>query len=513
MYPSIQQSPTAMNGTQGRQSGVSPNFDGSGFPFLSPGAVSHDSGLTFDDYNNNSRFRELQTELRSLLFTGAQSAGASREESPEAEQGYGPGQRDTRQPGTRMNLYDLLRNSSDQIPVQTKIQYLHGWATECAPWLDMFDQSRHFGLTVPVLAQSSQAVLSAMLAVAARQQERKRGAKGASLDSLEFYSQAISSLTMTFKAREPDVLTTACLLCVLEMMSANPRDWRRHLDGCAALFQASGVNGFCGGFDQAIFWCYARMDLCEAIIADQTESTVLPIDKWVVLPQLTSPMSISNTFDTQSLISDGFLEQGRAIPDMHANYAVYLCAKACDLLSRRTRYLEMGDENGCDEKHFERGWLQHWNELQLWYNQRPPEMIAARVVAGTDETHQFPQIFFSHWAAISSNQLFHTACILLMNSKPNSVNLHSTNLRDPQHASNLWHARQVVGISATNPHPGCLNNAIQPLYVAGRLFSHSEEQRQVVKLLNHIEQASGWGSRWRIADLEAEWGLPRGSFS
>jgi len=45
------------------------------------------------------------------------------------------------------------------------------------------------------------------------------------------------------------------------------------------LFEAFNVNDFSGGLLQAVFWCYARMDLCDALIAGNAESTVLPIDR------------------------------------------------------------------------------------------------------------------------------------------------------------------------------------------------------------------------------------------
>lgn len=518
MFSATSQSPEAVRGGHHASIIGIPN-DLSTSPnnqFVSPGAVSHDSTFTHDDYFNSSRYQELQTELRDLLFTGVQTAEASYGESTSGVAGDRPqSSRDFAHDSGQLNLYDQLRSISPHISMQAKLDYLHNWMDECAPWLDMFDQSRHFGLQVTVLAQRSPAVLSALLAVAARQRERRRGLKGASLDSLEFYSQAINSLTTRLKVHEPEVLTTACLLCVLEMLSANPRDWRRHLDGCAALFQTTGVNGFSGGLMQAVFWCYARMDLIEAMIAEQTESTVLPIDKWVILPATSSPMSISRTLNSATTtISETFLQQGRLVPDMHANYAVYLSGKVCDLLTRRTRYLEMGDNNGCNERQFDLEWTLHWNELQLWFDQRPPQLIAAQTPETPDpnQQQQFPHIFFSHWAAISSNQLCHTSCILLLNSKPSTKVLVPSTLKNPRHTSKLWHARQVVGISATNPHPGCLNNAIQPLYIAGRLFTHRDEQRVVVRLLDHIEAASGWGSRWRIADLEVEWGYARGTF-
>jgi hypothetical protein len=35
--------------------------------------------------------------------------------------------------------------------------------------------------------------------------------------------------------------------------------WRRHLDGSASLILSLGINGFSGGLEQALFWCFARM--------------------------------------------------------------------------------------------------------------------------------------------------------------------------------------------------------------------------------------------------------------
>ena len=130
--------------------------------------------------------------------------------------------------------------------------------------LDMFDSSRAFGLQVPLLAQKSPALLCAILAISARQMERKQAANGTStphksFDSLELYQESIRLLTPLLEAHDPAVITIFVILCCLEMMSASARDWRRHLEGCAALFDAFQVHGFCGGLLQAVFWCHARM--------------------------------------------------------------------------------------------------------------------------------------------------------------------------------------------------------------------------------------------------------------
>lgn len=54
-----------------------------------------------------------------------------------------------------------------------------------------------------------------------------------------------------------EVLTTRLSLT----KPGNPKEWRRHLDGCAYLIQAAGINGFSGNEEQALFWCFARMGM------------------------------------------------------------------------------------------------------------------------------------------------------------------------------------------------------------------------------------------------------------
>jgi hypothetical protein len=182
---------------------------------------------------------------------------------------------------------------------------------------------------------------------------------------------------------------------------------------------------------------------------------------------------------------------------MHANYAVYLCSKACDLVADRTKYTELGEDNGCTSQAFQDRWLWIWDELQRWLADRPPEMMPLQMI----DAKPFPRILFTHWAAISSNQLHHTACILLLNAKPSTIALQSIPC-----ASAMWHAKRICGISLTNPHQGCLNNSIQPLWLAGSLLSHKSEHSSVVKLIRDIEAKTGWGVCWRIRDLEDAWG-------
>lgn len=224
-------------------------------------------------------------------------------------------------------------------------------------------------------------------------------------------------------------------------------------------------------------------DLCGALISDGTESTMLKMESWV--PPGTREEDVGDLF------------RATKSPDMHANYAVYLCSKTCHLIAQRTKYIELGEENGCDGDNFSTRWHWLWADLQRWFAERPQELLPIHTV----DTKPFPHLLFGHWAAISSTQLCHTSCLLLLNTMPRNANIE----KGPS-SSILWHARRICGISATNGHEGCLNNAIQPLWLAGRCLSHRTEHAALVKLIKSIEAATGWGVCWRISDLEEAWG-------
>lgn len=122
----------------------------------------------------------------------------------------------------------------------------------------MFDSDRAFGTHLTSIAQTSPPLLYAILALSARQMERKQGRRN-SFDSLELYQEAIRLLAPLLQSRDLLSVPICTILCCMEMMSASAQDWGRHLEGCAALFDTFGVHGFSGGLLQAVFWCQARM--------------------------------------------------------------------------------------------------------------------------------------------------------------------------------------------------------------------------------------------------------------
>lgn len=485
-----------------------------GTPGLTPSddASLHSATWRRDELVQDPSYLTFQQELRTLIFKTAATAAPTREGTPDGstinDDGAAP-------PQLLLGLSTSVLNPDQQTVEDTlcrgrNIEYFANYMSEIAPWLDMFDSQRAFGIQVPVLARSTPALMYAVLALSARHLERKAArlphqsnrasnrCRGSSLlDSLELYQEAIRLVGPLLELRDPRSVPICTILCVMEMMSVSAHGWRQHLEGCAALLDAFNVHGFGGQLSQAVFWCYARMDLCGALISDGTQSTLVPLSRWI------PPSTIDTTHEV------GILFCASKNPDMHANYAVYLCSKVCDLIAARTQFVEIGEANGCTDLEYADRWLCLWAELQKWMDERPVELLPIHVVEAS-ETSPFPHILFLHWAAISSTQLYHTACLLLLGMPPSGEQLRRAT---GQAGSQINHAKRICGISQTNPHQGCLNNAIQPLWLAGRLLSHHVEHKIVVRLIRDIEATTGWGTSWRIPDLEAAWGYKTGFLS
>lgn len=240
-----------------------------------------------------------------------------------------------------------------------------------------------------------------------------------------------------------------------------------------------GINGLSGGLEQALFWCFVRMDVCGGFISD--EQTIIPIHTW--LPK--------STLDGNSHLlyrSLGF--------DMYANYSVYLCGRVLDLLA--------GDHGGLGDNMVEyaRRWSDLFDLLRKWYDDRPPEMkpVLDLSPSATDFRQPFPLLLFSSSSAISGNQLYHTGALLMLQQKPRGVRL------GPGTRSILWHARRISAISISNTDHACWTNCVQPLWFAGRVMSHPAEHRAILEAYNLIERETGWGARWRADDLKEYWG-------
>jgi hypothetical protein len=375
-------------------------------------------------------------------------------------------------------------SSAPQLSPEEEFALWKNWFDEVAPWIDKFDPERHFRHTLPVIARSHDHLRYSILALSARQIERKNNSKHTER-SLSLYQTAIQLVLPQLHTRSTPVIASCVVLCVLEMLSSSAKAWHQHLDGCAHLLEAVGINGFSGGVDQALFWCFARMDVCGGLIA--SSKTLIPVEHWA---------------DGMDL--DGDVERFRVDGgyNVHACEAVYLIAQILDLLSFHSNLAGRVGATpptcaDTDEAYTAR-WTRLWSHVSAWYAARPAEMLPISCFSTSESP--FPKILYSNPAAMSGNQLHHTACILLLRHKPSGV------IVTPKPNSIFWHARQICGISISNDDHAAWTNAIQPLWIAGQWMSHESEQKAILQLLEKIEKQSGWSTKWRAEDLKEFWG-------
>lgn len=382
---------------------------------------------------------------------------------------------------------------SAALPSLEECTLWRNWFDEVSPWLDKFDNQRHFQHIIPTMAHQHPHLRLSILALSARQMELKGDAM-TSNRSLSLYQEAIHQLLPHLPERDTAVIASCVILCVLEMLSCSPKAWQRHLDGCASLMEAVGINGFAGGVEQALFWCFARMDVCGGLIS--SVKTLIPISRWASGADLEA--------DSRAFVQ---------VADFcgWANYSVYLLAQVIDLLMPDNS--SAARQRPDDEKKSHRGhlswtntefvgrWTQLWHYICDWLDRRPAPLLPTMTIPSSDPSAPFPTIIFSNPAAISSNQLYHTASLLMLQNQPPAC-------RNPlpKPRSILWHARRVCAISISNDHHGAWTNAIQPLWIAGRCMSNPTEHKAIIYLLDKIEKESGWGTKWRADDLKAFWG-------
>ncbi|KAG9254501.1 C6 zinc finger domain-containing protein [Emericellopsis atlantica] len=419
-----------------------------------------------------SAYAELHTTLRHHLIQEVRSNVPTRAATPEDQP-----LPDSSEESARASLAPV---DTPLLTSEEEIVLWRNWIDEVAPWLDKFDNLRHFQNIIPCMASSHPHLRYAILALSARQIELKETTR-ATGQSLSLYQQAIHLLLPELPTRSTAVIASCVILCVLEMGSCSPKAWRRHLDGCASLMLAVGIHGFVGGVEQALFWCFARMDVCGGLIS--SVKTLIPITHWVLLPG--GP-------DLEATVQ---LFKAKQEFDEWANYSAFLLGQVLDLVAP-TPSAPLDTPSRTDPSFRDR-WLQLWSYLIEWHALRPAPLYPILTIPSA---HPFPKILYSNGAAISGNQLHHTASILMLQAQPPGLRL------APKPRSILWHARQVCAISMSNDHHGAWTNCVQPLWIAGRCMSSREEHRAIVECLERIERESGWKTQWRVDDLKEFWG-------
>lgn len=223
-------------------------------------------------------------------------------------------------PNKSNELFNVLIHEPPALTEMEKLFLYKNYLYEVAPWLDMFDYSQQFGITIPQQANLNAALMFAIYAVSSRQIELTNPDYDKD-KTIKIYQESLKYLIPTVEQTMDRAIISSCvILCVLEMMSSSPKEWRHHLEGCSALFRTNNIHGFSDDLERGLFWCYARMDVSSAVIGEQ--STVLPTEYW--LPKEFKIKDLKEYFQKENK------------PDMYANYIVFLCSRVLNLISNET---------------------------------------------------------------------------------------------------------------------------------------------------------------------------------
>ncbi|THW84992.1 hypothetical protein D6C77_07371 [Aureobasidium pullulans] len=457
-----------------------PPMNGEANTLLDMDHVPAESPDMYAMYYPNATYRELHTTLYNAMVDTARGTGLTRTGTPDSDKSQKAANHEpvnhTPQWGTLQRDPATVGKLPKGMTVRRETELWRNYLDEIALWLDMFDNDRHFQIHLPLLAQSSEPLRLSVLALSARQIERRDPNKPYT-ESLALYQEAIRLIAAELESMSTEVIGSCVLLCVLEMMSSSPKDWTRHLNGAAMLLKAAGINGVVGGMRQAIFWCFARMDMWGGFLSGS--HTKIPTSLWF-LPTGSMSTAISRfKTDFQNF-------------DSYANYSLFLCASVLNVVSSRDTSTER-------DSSYSAKWKALFDLLIDWHANRPQEMRPLTPWANEREDEgPFPVVIYTNAAAVSANQLYHTATLLMLQAKPNDVKVRGQR-------SIFWHARQAIGISVSNLSHSAWTNALQPIYFAGKIMSSRAEHQVVLETLAEIERTTGFATQWRAQDLKEYW--------
>lgn len=182
--------------------------------------------------------------------------------------------------------------------------------------------------------------------------------------------------------------------------------------------------------------------------------------------------------------------------DRHAHAAIWLLARVNNLIHGSKTSSSSLEKENCTRL---------MSDLAAW------EQIGAnttRPVMQLDADHHmdepFPRVLFSSESSMIAHIMWHTAIVLLVDSKPEYWALRHDGL-----STNVYeHAQAACGIIETNNHSSCvLVDALHPLWICGRHMKTKSEKFAVLELLAQIERKTGWKTSWRADSLREMWNL------
>ncbi|KAJ5369200.1 uncharacterized protein N7496_008960 [Penicillium cataractarum] len=185
----------------------------------------------------------------------------------------------------------------------------------------------------------------------------------------------------------------------------------------------------------------------------------------------------------------------------YAHRPLWLCARAIEF---------MHNEDPSPHLPPLHAWMGIVEELEQWYRERPqgfqPMLEIETDDQAADPSQSFSVVLFANGAGVFSNQLYHTAMLLLLHSRPRTA--HIADIRSAT-MSPLWHAQRICSIALNNERRECWDPCLLASFLtAARRMTHESQQQEILRGFGRIRKITGWNAGELLRDLQVEWGWP-----
>ncbi|KOC16204.1 hypothetical protein AFLA70_95g003341 [Aspergillus flavus AF70] len=386
---------------------------------------------------------------------------------------------------TRINeLSTSIMTSTGVESEARKLELLRHYRYHVATWLDICDLRHPFGINVIQMATSSEKLLSAILSLSESCIIQRGHWNRAGLEQLTLRK---SNQLDQLDHNHPD-FTELIMLSLLEeirtLVTDVPKAWIDWVNRDVPYVNHLVQHAYIKDIESTAYWMFLRIDLGVALANDVPLRIPLPM---LPIPSLSL---LSRTEDVCERVSH------------YTNAVLWLCGKALALCHQEAIPHPLATSHEVTEN-----WLQAFGELEQWHHLRPLEFEPMVEIDARDQVlnqgSEFPLLLFANGSGTFSNQIYHTAMLLLLQCKPRTALLNH-----PQSPvlSPLWHAYRICGIALNNDtREGWDPCLLASLLLAAKHMTHESQQQEILQGFNRIREITGWDTGEYLSHLREEW--------
>ncbi|KAI0421495.1 hypothetical protein F5X98DRAFT_328500 [Xylaria grammica] len=382
-----------------------------------------------------------------------------------------------------------------------EVELLKYYSHHIAPWLDVYDQNQTFGNHVPRLAMASPCVLELLLHVSAVFSSRPVEIvqrRGAGL----FHLQAMSN-PPGIESPSSALRTIACFVLARTLLFVDsiPDTWECNFQGDGAFLYFRRFNFLDIGQRRMWFAFLTLILRLEVAYCLMNQRAPVWISELAHQIQTQWGMGNSGANGPGGIFNASLCCLKLLIDVMNFSFPPFNASDATTVLGQISASTTPSTSRA--DK-----WNELSNGLHAWYTSRPLRLEPLAEVEHPESA--FPTVIFPTGAGVSSNILYHTAMLLLLNKKPQRVSFNEHNTEsgmDMAQMSAHWHTHRICGI-AIHSDPVSTNCwdpvMIASFSLAAKEAKSSSQQNDIVLFLEQLRVA-GWHINGLANRLRRQW--------